>query len=84
MTTYIGTGVFGIKVTLEGAGGSIVSDLRYDKEDDESVRDYDVYIAVIDGLESLILAHACAGIDITTPAYLEGIEIAVGAIMHNY
>ena len=36
--------------------------------------------AAIDGLESLILAHACAGIDVTLPAYIEGIETAVAAI----
>ena len=36
--------------------------------------------AAIDGLEALILAHACAGVDIASPAYLEGIETAVDAI----
>jgi hypothetical protein len=36
--------------------------------------------AAIDGLEALILAHACAGVDIASPAYVEGIETAVDAI----
>jgi hypothetical protein len=36
--------------------------------------------AAIDGLEALILAHACAGVDITSPAYIEGIETAADAI----
>jgi hypothetical protein len=36
--------------------------------------------AAIDGLEALILAHACAGVDITSPAYIESIEAAVDAI----
>jgi len=31
---------------------------------------------MMDALESIILSHACAGIDVTTPAYLEGIETA--------
>jgi len=44
----------------------------------------DEYNAAIDGLESLILAHACAGIDITSPAYLEGIETAEAAIGNNF
>ena len=39
----------------------------------------DLYNAMIDALESMILAHAQAGIDITTPAYLEGIETACQA-----
>lgn len=37
-----------------------------------------------DGILSLILAHACAGIDVTIPAYLEGIETAVQAVENNY
>jgi hypothetical protein len=41
--------------------------------------------AAIDGLESLILAHACClRIDVTIPAYLEGIETAVEAIVNNF
>ena len=42
------------------------------------------YAAAIDGLESLILAHACAGIDISSSAYVEGIETAVEAIVNNF
>jgi hypothetical protein len=42
------------------------------------------YNAAIDGLESLILAHACGGVDIETPAYLDGIETAVKAITNQY
>ena len=37
----------------------------------------------LDGLESLILAHACAGVDIESPAYIEGIETAVEAITNH-
>lgn len=36
--------------------------------------------AAIDGLEALILAYASAGVDIASPAYIEGIETAVDAI----
>jgi len=32
---------------------------------------------VIDGLTSMILAHAIAGVDIETPAYIEGVERAL-------
>ena len=38
----------------------------------------------IDALEALILAHACAGIDVTSPAYVEGVETAVEAIGNHY
>ncbi len=40
--------------------------------------------AAVDALESLILAHACAGIDVTSPAYVEGIETAVDAIANRF
>jgi hypothetical protein len=36
--------------------------------------------AYVDALESIILGHAGAGIDISTPAYIEGIETAVQAL----
>jgi hypothetical protein len=38
----------------------------------------------VDGLESLILAHAGAGVDITDPKYVEGIETALEAIANEY
>ena len=41
------------------------------------------YGLAIDGLESLILAHACVGIDVSSPAYVEGIQTAVDAITNN-
>jgi hypothetical protein len=39
--------------------------------------------AGLDALEGLILAHAIAGIDITTPAYLEGVQTALDALGNN-
>jgi hypothetical protein len=60
---------FGIEVTLTGdGGGSITSKLK------EGHPQYD---AAIDGIESMILAHAIAGIDVNSPLYLGGIETAV-------
>ncbi len=59
----------------EPGSGTISSDLKQDATGGD-----EEYLAAIDGLESLILAHACAGIDVTSPAYVEGIETAVQAI----
>jgi hypothetical protein len=74
---------FGIEIRLaredspENSGeGTITSDLR-DAGDEIEARRYN---AAIDVLESLILAHACAGVDVESPAYVEGIETAVEAI----
>jgi hypothetical protein len=43
-----------------------------------------LYNAAIDGLESVILAHACAGVDVQSAAYIEGIETAVDAIANHF
>jgi hypothetical protein len=39
--------------------------------------------AALNAIESIVLAHAIAGVDVTTPAYLEGIETAVDAISNQ-
>ena len=61
---------FGITVELTGTAGKITSDLKDGSDDAELV-------AAMDAIESLILAHACAGIDVASPAYVQGIETAV-------
>jgi hypothetical protein len=58
--------------------GAITSDLHAG----QSAADRQ-YNAAIDGLEALILAHACSGIDVESPAYVEGIETAVEAIANH-
>jgi hypothetical protein len=37
----------------------------------------------IDGIEALILAAACSGINIETPAFIEAIETAVDALANK-
>ena len=76
---------YGITVTLvrendedKPGSGSITSDLR--AAGAASDRQFN---AAIDGLESLILAHACAGVDVESPAYIEGVETAVEAIANH-
>ena len=54
-------------------------DLR--DEDNENRENYNI---AMDGIESLILAHACAGINISAPAYLKGIRTAIDACGHNF
>jgi hypothetical protein len=76
---------FGMILRLSGKppgaklpGGAIVSDLRYPGPPDNQL-----YNAAVDALESLILAHACAGVDVQSPAYVEGIETAIEAITNR-
>ena len=76
---------YGITITLarengvdKPGSGAIASDLR--AAGTASNRQFNT---AIDGLESLILAHACAGVDVESPAYVEGIETAVEAIANH-
>lgn len=64
---------YDIRVTVEGQSGSIESDLKKGKG-------LGFIDAAVDGMLSLVLACACAGIDIETPAFIEAIETAVDAI----
>jgi hypothetical protein len=53
-------------------GGKITSDLKK-RADSRLGR------AAMDAVEALVLAHACAGVDVASPAYTEGLETAVEA-----
>ncbi len=52
--------------------GTIRSSLHVPEKDDR-------YNAVVDAVESIVLAHACAGIDVDDPRYVEGIRTCVAA-----
>jgi hypothetical protein len=41
------------------------------------------FYAVVDALESLILAHAQAGLNISSPAYVAGLKTCLEAIANN-
>ena len=68
--------VFGIVVHREGGSGSITSDLRGTESDD-------YWDGIVDAIESMVLAHSIAGIDIASPAYIEGLETAVESASNN-
>jgi len=69
-------GVFGIEIQIHPIHGTfITSNLHEEGEDD--------YNTAMDAIESMILAHAVAGVDVKSPAYLEGIETAVEACANN-
>ena len=37
----------------------------------------------LDAIESLLLAHACCGVDVTSPAYISGLNTALEAITNH-
>ena len=73
-TEKIDTNCYGIVVVLDlvNGGGTISSDLA---DEYEGI----ALIAALHAIESMVLGHACAGVDIKSPAYIEGIEVAVEA-----
>ena len=72
---------YGIVVTFAaGESGELRSDLQ---RHDSTLATDDALVSPIDGIESMILAHAIAGVDIESPAYLEGIETAVEAVANH-
>ena len=42
-----------------------------------------VFSGRIDGIESLVLAHACGGVDVEDLIYIQGVETALDACMNN-
>lgn len=65
-----------IHVTLSDGKGRVVSDLREDDSRPPVPEDpsAEAWNRCIDVIESMILSHATAGIDVSEPAYLQGVE----------
>jgi len=55
-----------------------------DLKDEYNEEEEELYNASMDGVLSLILAHAMAEIDITSKGYIEGLETAINACANNY
>jgi hypothetical protein len=74
-----------IKVTIDGTTVCLESNLttNLDTSDEDDEDEYAEAIAAIDGLESLVLAHASAGVNIEDPLYQQGIWTALEAIGNN-
>jgi hypothetical protein len=78
-TCEISLGADRIRIEVDPRGnGTITSNLK-----DDSGEDAAAYDAAIDGLESLLLALACQGVDVTTPDFREAVQTALGAIANN-
>jgi len=42
-----------------------------------------VFSGRIDGIESLVLAHACGGVDVEDDKYVEGVQSAIDACLNQ-
>lgn len=85
-TIEIRAGSDTITLQLDGRGGGTSSSTLHITEADEDFgAEYQTsYNSTIDGLESLVLAHACAGVDVEDPRYVAGIAAALEAISNHH
>ena len=72
-----------IALTTVGEGHGSISSTLYEDWLRGEAGEEDRLKAVVDAVESLILGHAAAGVDVTAPAYLEGLETALQAIVNH-
>jgi len=71
-------------VASPSGSGHLTSSLKEPREATESERSWYEYCAAVDGLESLILAHACAGVDVESEAYCKGVTDSYRAIAEKF
>lgn len=74
-----------ITLQLDGKGGGTVqSTLLITERDADFEAEYrQDYNSAVNGLESLVLAHACAGVDVQDARYVAGIGAALEAISNH-
>ena len=79
---------YGITVNVcsdSGANaGEIISELTKHVIGTEPTENNFELKGAVDAIEALIVAHACAGIDVASKAYVEGLDSALEAIANNY
>ena len=76
--TRVGELVQGFERTFSEEGNDPATEAYCDAEEE-----FELYETALDALESLILAHATEGIDVTSEAYQNGILTALDAIGNN-
>lgn len=72
-----------IEVCVDDQGGGTIKSSLHDEVDDQAYLQRYIYEKSIDILESLVLSHACAGIEIDDPKYIEGLNTTIDAILNN-
>lgn len=78
-TIEIKTDDWTMTLKLEGEGGIIESSLAQD-----IIGAPDELCAAVDTVEALTLAHACAGIDVSSAQYVAGLKTVVEKIFQQY
>ena len=71
--------IYNIFIVLPNEGGGTITSVGLKVENVEDHEDME-YNSAIDAVESLILAHAIAGVEVDSPEYIEGLETTLDAI----
>ena len=71
---------FQITVTPGGPGAGTISSTLCEPT---GVVDSDGYVGAVHAIESMVLAHHCAGVDIADPKYVQGIADAIDACVDH-
>jgi hypothetical protein len=79
ITIDIGSGDF-IYLTIADNGGSVSSTLKFNGAGPEDVE----FNQAIDTVESVVLAHACAGVDVEDENYIRGICTVLESIANRF
>ena len=74
---------YGIKVTVNNHDGLVSGLIFSDLIEENRIAGKEAVDYAMHGIENMILAAACAGLDIQSPAFLEAIETAVDACTEN-
>ncbi|QOX80809.1 hypothetical protein FY034_17450 (plasmid) [Trichlorobacter lovleyi] len=68
-------------------GGGVSSNLHDESDewagDEDEERSHYEFEGAVDMLESLVLAHALAGVDVSSPAYVDGLKTAYESACNN-
>ena len=64
-------------------GGTVSSNLASDVKNDSEEEEDKNWFNMVNAIESVVLAHACSGIDITSEAYIEGLKTAIDVCANN-
>lgn len=79
MEKHIKLPLYDVQIDIVDGGGSITSSLM----SEEGLEDLE-YNAAINGIESLVLAMACEGLDVESKSFLRALETTVEAIGNQY
>lgn len=81
-TFVLNTSFGNIAVTLRELGGRTAGAVVFPPEMQPQFN-AEPFDHKVEALESLVLAHACAGVDVQAPEYINGLNAALHEVVYN-